>query len=160
MELMGSTQAAKQGRGFLTAHLMRTENHFQLLQEPIGQFVSSQRGQKLPDCLMGLSSNMPGPTQQYCNKGTVILPENGEISRLSNGGSSANHLATKAQSIQHFVQSPRPTLSCINIQGQTQISNSTLRTELYFQGAAVHDPRGDALSAAVQYTLLWEKTNI
>lgn len=98
---------------------MRTENHFQLLQKPISQFVPSQRGQELLNCLMGLSSNVPDPTQQYCNKGTVILPANGETNRFSKGGSSAKHMDINAQRVQHFVQSPKPTLSTahINIQG-------------------------------------------
>jgi len=78
---------------------MRTENHFQLLQEPIGQFVPSQRGQELPNCLVGLSSNVPGPTQQDCHQGTVILPENREINSFSQGGSSANQLDTRAQRV-------------------------------------------------------------
>lgn len=39
-------------------------------------------------------------------------------------------------------------------------SKSTLRTELYFQAAVVHDPREGAPSAAALYTSLWEKTNI
>lgn len=108
---------------------------------------------------------MPDPTQQYCNKGTVILPANREINRFSKGGSSANQLDIKAQKFNvlcKVTSPPSSQLPALTFRDKSGMggSKSRLRTELYFQAAVVHDPREGALSAAVLYTLLWEKTNI
>lgn len=92
----------------LTTHLMGTQNHFQLLQEPICQFVPSQRGQELLNCLMGLSSNVPGPTEQHSNKGTVKLSGNREIDGFSKGGSSANQLDTNHKEFNALCEVPSP----------------------------------------------------
>lgn len=106
---------------------------------------------------MGLSSNVPGPTQQHCNKGTVILPENGGTNSFSNR--TQKH---KAFSVPYKVPGPPSPPPALTFSNQTQISSSkcTLHTGFYSRGAAVHGPRGGALSAAAQCTLLGEQTNI
>lgn len=113
---------------------------------------------------MGLSSNVPGPTEQHSNKGTVKLSGNREINGFSKGGSSANQVNTNHKEFNALCEVPSPPspLPMLTFRDQTPIGSSkrTLRTELYFPAAVVRYPRAGALSAAVLYTLLWEKTNI
>lgn len=144
-------------RNLLATHLMRIENHFELLQEPIGQLVPPQRGQELPDCLVGLPTDVPGAAQQHSQQGTVVLPANTDTGLARGQLCSQGH--TKAPRVQHSVQSPSAHSST---GGQTGIRDSkgTVRTELCFPAAAAHDPRAGALSAAALCTWLGEKIKI
>lgn len=90
----------------LATHLMRTEDHFELLQKPIGQLVPSQRGQQLLHCLLGLPADVPGAAQQHGHQGTVVLPAN------THTGLARRQLCSQGDTKHHefyILQSPRPT---------------------------------------------------
>lgn len=139
-------------RHLLATHLMRTENHFELLQEPIGQLVPPQRGQELLHCLVGLSTDVPGAAQQHGHQGTVVLPANRHTE-------SAREAALQTR-VQRCVPAPSPPPRVTaGLWGQTGIGDSKcrVRTELCFQAAAVRDPRAGAPSAAALCTWLGER---
>lgn len=146
-------------RHSLATHLVRTENHFELLQKPIGQLVPSQRGQELLHCLVGLPADVPGAAQQHGHQGTVVLPANRHTGLAREAAlQPRGHKGTRSS-----MKAPGPppsahssTLGSDRHWGQQAI----VRTELCFQAAAVHDPRAGALSAAALYTWLGGKTNI
>lgn len=55
-------------------YLVRAQDSLHLLQESVSQLEAPEGGEQLPDSLLRLPSDVPGPTQEHGHQGPVVLP--------------------------------------------------------------------------------------